>query len=82
MLLLSFLAAVTFLTEGAMLDWSALLITGKQLVSRAQGGLGYTLFAIAMRVGRLGGDRLTARIGDRATLISGGLVAVLGFVVS
>ena len=80
-LLLSVLAAVTFLAEGAMLDWSALLITGKHLVSRAQGGLGYTLFAIAMTAGRLGGDRLTARIGDRATLIGGGLVAVLGLIV-
>jgi predicted MFS family arabinose efflux permease len=80
-LLLAFLAAATFLTEGAMLDWSALLITGKQLVARDQGGIGYTLFAIAMTLGRLGGDRLTARIGDRATLISGGSVAVLGFVV-
>jgi MFS family permease len=80
-LVLSGLAAVTFLTEGAMLDWGALFVTGQGLVSRDQGGLGYTLFAIAMTAGRFGGDALTARIGDRLTLIGGGLLAVFGFVV-
>lgn len=41
-LLLSLLAAATFLAEGAMLDWSALLITKSGLVAVAQGGLGYS----------------------------------------
>ena len=80
-LVLAGLAAVTFLTEGAMLDWSALLITDKGLVAQDQGGLGYILFAIAMTVGRLGGDALTSRIGDRRTLIWGGLLAAGGFAV-
>ncbi|MDP1026730.1 MFS transporter [Sphingomonas sp. KR1UV-12] len=78
-LLLAALAAITFLVEGAILDWSALLIEGRGLVARAQGGTGYILFAVAMTAGRLVGDRLTARIGDRATLIGGGAVTVAGF---
>jgi predicted MFS family arabinose efflux permease len=80
-LLLAGLAAVTFLTEGAILDWSALLITSAGLVKATQGGIGYMLFAIAMTGGRLVGDAVNARIGDRATLIWGGLTAVLGFLV-
>lgn len=80
-LLLSILAMVTFLAEGAMLDWSALLITQGGLVDVKQGGVGYILFAIAMTVGRLLGDRLVARIGDYRTLLGGGTVAVLGFAV-
>ena len=80
-LLLAGLTAATFLTEGAMLDWSALLITDKGLVAQDQGGLGYILFAIAMTVGRFGGDALTSRIGDHRTLIWGGLLAVGGFAV-
>jgi predicted MFS family arabinose efflux permease len=79
-LLLAVLAGITFLAEGAMLDWSALLIIGKGLVQPSQGGLGYILFAIAMTTGRLIGDRLTAWAGDRVTLIGGGLVAIAGFV--
>lgn len=80
-LLLAGLAAATFLAEGAILDWSALLITGEGLVEHAQGGVGYVLFSVAMTAGRLLGDGLTGRIGDRATLIGSGSLAVLGFVV-
>ena len=80
-LLLAALAAITFLVEGALLDWSALLITGKGLVSAAHGGLGYLFFSIAMTAGRFSGDALTARIGDRATVFWGGLLAMVGFAV-
>jgi predicted MFS family arabinose efflux permease len=80
-ILLSALAAVTFLAEGALLDWSALLITDRHLVSAAQGGLGYMLFSVAMTAGRLSGDAVTARIGDRRTMLWGGSLAVAGFVV-
>ena len=79
-LVLAGLAAIMFLAEGAILDWSALLITDKALVTKAQGGLGYTLFASAMTIGRLSGDAITARIGDRATLIWGGIIAISGFI--
>jgi predicted MFS family arabinose efflux permease len=80
-LLLAALAAITFLVEGAMLDWSALLLVGGGLVPEAQGGLGYMLFSVAMTVGRLGGDAVVARIGDRTTLVSGSLLAIAGFAV-
>lgn len=80
-LLVAGLCAATFLTEGAMLDWGALLIAGKGLVTPDRAGVGYLLFSAAMTAGRFGGDRLTARVGDRATLVGGGLLAVLGFAV-
>ncbi len=79
-LVLAILAAVTFLVEGALLDWSALLITEAQLVPVAQGGIGYIIFSIAMTAGRLSGDWLSGRLGDFRTLLWGGLVALLGFV--
>ncbi|MBR0788380.1 MFS transporter [Bradyrhizobium manausense] len=80
-LLLALLAAITFLIEGAMLDWGALLVIGSGLVSEAQGGIGYIVFSIAMTVGRLGGDAVVARVGDRATLVGGSLLAVAGLAV-
>jgi predicted MFS family arabinose efflux permease len=79
-LLLAALAGITFLMEGAILDWGALLIVGKGLVLAAQGGLGYMLFAVAMTVGRLTGDMVVARAGNLLVLIVGGIVAILGFV--
>ncbi len=66
---------------GQQVSQATLLVTDTGLVPTAQGGLGYMLFAIAMTVGRFGGDAVVARIGDRATLLWGGLAAVAGFVV-
>ncbi|MBL6081130.1 MFS transporter [Belnapia sp. T18] len=78
-LLLAALAAVSFLVEGAILDWSALLLLGRDLVDPAQSGLGYTLFSIAMTIGRLTGDRVVRALGNRQTLLWGGLLTVAGF---
>lgn len=78
-LVIAALAAITFLAEGALLDWSALLITGTGLVQVEQGGIGYMWFSIAMTLARFSGDALTARIGDRAIMLWGSLVAIGGF---
>ncbi|SDF91384.1 Fucose permease [Bradyrhizobium brasilense] len=78
-LLIAALAAITFLVEGAMLDWSALLLVGEDLLTEAHGGLGCMLFAIAMTAGRLCGDAVVERIGDRATLMLGTLPIMIGF---
>ncbi|WP_343525531.1 MFS transporter [Sphingomonas sp.] len=75
------LAAITFLAEGAMLDWGALLLSGKGLLPVTQAGLGYSVFAVAMTVGRLTGDAVVARLGDRRTMAWGGLLAVIGYAV-
>lgn len=79
--LLALLAAITFLTEGAMLDWGALLLTGNGVLPTAQAGIGYSVFAIAMTIGRLTGDAVVARLGDRRTMFWGGLLAIVGYVV-
>jgi predicted MFS family arabinose efflux permease len=79
-LLLAALAGLTFLVEGAILDWSALLLLGRNLVDPAQGGLGYMLFSVAMTVGRLTGDRVVGALGDRRVLVWSGLLTVTGFV--
>ncbi|WP_257169879.1 MFS transporter [Bradyrhizobium sp. SRS-191] len=80
-LLLAALAAIMFLVEGAMLDWSALLLSGSGRLPAAQAGLGYIMFSIAMTAGRLIGDSIVARVGDRATLLWGSAIAIAGFVV-
>lgn len=80
-LLLAALAAIMFLVEGAMLDWSALLLTASGRLPAAQAGLGYIMFSIAMTIGHLAGDVVVARIGDRATLLWGSVMAITGFVV-
>jgi hypothetical protein len=79
-ILLGILTAISFLTEGAVLDWGALLITGAGLLPVTQGGVGYILFSITMTLGRLSGDFIVAKIGDRAVLFWGSLVAIAGVI--
>src|SRR6202451_2266498 len=77
-LVIAIFASISFLVEGALLDWSALLLVGERLVSAAHGGLGYMLFSIAMTFSRFAGDGIVARFGNRFVLTLGGAIALLG----
>jgi predicted MFS family arabinose efflux permease len=80
-LVIAAFACITFLVEGALLDWSALLITQNGLFPVVQGGSGYIFFSVAMTIGRLTGDSISSRIGDHKTMLWGGIIALAGFVV-
>jgi MFS family permease len=80
-LIIAMLMAITFLVEGAILDWSALLIIDEDRVPESLGGLGYMLFAIAMTIGRFAGDSIAHRFGDKAIMWWGGLFTIFGFLV-
>jgi MFS family permease len=71
-----------FLAEGAMLDWGALLLTTNDGFTPDLGGLGYAVFAIAMTIGRLTGDRVIRRWGRRRVMTLGGLCAAAGFFIA
>jgi predicted MFS family arabinose efflux permease len=77
-LVIAIFAAISFLVEGALLDWSAILLVGEHFVSAAHGGLGYMLFSIAMTISRFAGDGIVARFGNRFVLILGGVIALIG----
>lgn len=78
-ILLAALIAILFLVEGALLDWGALLLIDMKLSDATGGGLGYVLFSLAMTIGRLYGDRLVAKTGNRRMLVAGGLLTIAGF---
>ncbi|MEO8165924.1 MAG: MFS transporter, partial [Betaproteobacteria bacterium] len=72
------LCFILFLTEGAVLDWSAVFLTDVRGMSAAHAGLGYAAFAATMTVGRLTGDRIVVRFGSKAIVIGGSLIAAAG----
>ncbi|KQQ47533.1 MFS transporter [Duganella sp. Leaf126] len=76
------LCFLCFLAEGAILDWSALLLTAEQGMDAARAGLGYAAFAVAMTIGRLTGDRVVARLGGKRVMLLGGLCGAVGFFTS
>jgi predicted MFS family arabinose efflux permease len=79
-LLVGILCFISFLTEGAMLDWSAVFLTTVRSVDPIHSGLGYTIFAVAMTAGRLSGDRIVQVVGKQKLLLFGGVCAASGLV--
>lgn len=77
-LFIGLLCFTVFLTEGAMLDWSAVFLTSQRGVETAYAGLGYAVFALTMTLGRLFGDVIVQRIGANRVIILGGLCAAAG----
>ncbi len=77
-LLLAVLTAITFLVEGAVLDWSAALITGQGLTDLSQGGVAFMCFSVAMTLGRLFGDRIVGRVGPKNILLWGSVLTIIG----
>ncbi|HGM4999472.1 TPA: MFS transporter [Serratia marcescens] len=77
-LFIALLCFFVFLTEGAMLDWSALFLHAERGVAKSQAGIGFTLYAVAVACGRLYGDRLIGAVGRFRTLLLGSLCAAAG----
>ncbi|MGP2705644.1 MFS transporter [Serratia marcescens] len=77
-LFIALLCFFVFLTEGAMLDWSALFLHAERGVAKSQAGIGFTLYAVAVACGRLYGDRLIGAFGRYRTLLLGSLCAAAG----
>lgn len=67
-----------FLSEGAMLDWSALFLKENRGVTAELAGVGYATFSIAMAAMRLLGDRIVERFSGKTVVVAGGLIAALG----
>jgi MFS family permease len=78
LLVLGLLCGLAFMVEGGIETWSALFLESTLDASPAVGGLGPGFFAAAMVTGRLAGQRLELRLGDRHLLAFGALTAGVG----
>lgn len=66
------------MTEGAMADWSAVFLRDVFNAPGGAAGLGYSVFAMMVAVGRFGGDRLKTRFGAVSLARGAGILALLG----
>lgn len=81
-LVLGLLCFISFLAEGAMLDWSAVFLRELRGFDAATAGIGYAGFSVAMALVRLTGDRIVARLGPVLTVRLGACVAAAGFLLA
>jgi predicted MFS family arabinose efflux permease len=78
LLLLGLLAASGLVAEGAMYDWSVLLMAQTHGATPVQAAWAFGCFSAAMAAGRFGGDGLRARWRVVTLLRASGLVAAAG----
>lgn len=78
-LLIGAVCFAMFLSEGAVLDWSAVFLSTVRHADPATAGFGYVAFAATMTVGRLAGDRIVQALGRFRVVVCGALLAAAGF---
>jgi MFS family permease len=71
-------AFCALLGEGAMADWSAVYLRNALDTGAGYAAAGYAVFSLTMTLGRLTGDRLTARLGPATLVRTGGAVVAIG----
>ncbi|GAB2782086.1 MFS transporter [Streptomyces daliensis] len=77
-IVLGLIALCTAYGEGALADWSALHLTDDLGAGAGVAAAGYSVFALAMTVGRLSGTALLERLGPVRALVGGGAMAAAG----
>jgi MFS family permease len=79
LLALGLIALLCMMIEGAVADWSGILLAQSGMTVGAA-AVGYAAFSMCMVAGRLGGDWLVARLGSATILRMGGAAAAVGLV--
>jgi len=79
-LFLGAMCFIVFLSEGAMLDWSAIFLKENRGIDPRLSGIGYAAFSVAMATMRLFGDKLVSHFSGRKVVIWGSLVAASGII--
>ena len=79
-LFLGIMCFIAFLSEGAVLDWSAVFLRDNKGVDKAMAGIGYASFSIAMATMRLLGDRIVSKTKDKHIVILGSSYAHVSLV--
>jgi MFS family permease len=76
------LCFLAYMSEGAVLDWSAIHLREKFALSAHVAGLGYGTFAGGMALARFTGDALRSRFGPVALVRASAVLAAAGMVMA
>lgn len=76
---LGLIGFISFASEGAIVDWSALYLKEVALAPERLFGAGFLAFSITMTLGRFLGDGISERIGSVKIVALGAVVAITGY---
>ncbi len=75
---LGFIAFCSMLSEGSMIDWSAIYINEVVGSSLTVSAISFGVFGFAMTLGRFFGDYFSLKLGKKRLLIVDGTIALIG----
>ena len=78
---IALVAGISFLVEGAVMDWSGVFLTEVRSMDISLAGTGFASFSAAMLLMRLLGDAIVNRVGARRVVLAGSIIAVTGFLI-
>lgn len=79
---LGIIAIAVLMGEGAMADWTGVFLHKVLGATEAVAAIGYAAFSASMTAGRLSGDWLVRRLGDRKLVACSGIIAAVGMAVA
>ena len=82
LVLLILIGILLMVAEGFAFDWSAVFLRDYRGATGAYAALGFSLFMLAMTIGRLNGDYVLQRFSARFLLVFGGLLGGLGLLLA
>ncbi|EHQ26423.1 MFS transporter [Mucilaginibacter paludis] len=81
-ILLGLIALCAMVGEGSMYDWSEIYLKRTFGSNHFQSSLGYSLFMLSMTLGRFGSDKAVRFFGLNSSLILGGSIMAVGFLIA
>jgi MFS family permease len=79
---LAFIGFCIMIGEGAIADWSAIYLRKIQGAGPFTASLGYAGFAMAMAIGRFGGDTIRLHLGAKKAILTGSLLGCTGMIMA
>lgn len=79
LIFIGLVAMISYLVEGAVMDWSGVFLTITKGFDISVAGVGFAMFSAAMLLMRFVGDSLVEKLGKRFVILVGCAVAFIGF---
>ena len=81
-IVLGLMCFIMYGSEGALLSWTTVFATQNRGISPEHAGYFYAFFAVSMTAIRFAGNRIVEKAGRRRTVVIGGLLVTLGFMLT
>lgn len=80
LLIVGFMCFTGYMIDGAMLDWTAVLLTEFKTFPKENSGIGFSIYFAAVTIGRLSGDYFSARFSSKRIILVSSIIAAAGIV--